>query len=173
MNNYIDLLNGFVLKQDKLQQYFGKIIAWGLLSLVVISALIVVSRYGFDAGSIALQEVALYNHAAVFMLGFAYTLQQNEHVRIDVFYGQMTISRQAWIDLFGSLFFALPVIIFIAWSSWDYVALSWKIHESSAEAGGLAYVYLLKTVILIMTFLLGLQSVSLLITSALKIKEYK
>ena len=165
----IKFLTVFVEKQNKLQQFFGQILAWGLLSLVFISALIVVLRYGFDVGSIALQEVALYNHAVIFMLGFAYTLQQNEHVRVDIFYGQMSDRKKAIVDFFGMLFFALPVIAFIAWASWDYISLSWRVYESSAEAGGLEYVYLLKTVILVMTGLLGLQVFSVMIQSALKI----
>ncbi len=164
-------LSQFVKKQNHFQQIFGRTLAWGLLSLVLISAAIVVLRYGFDSGSIAMQEVALYNHAIVFMLGFAYTLQQGEHVRVDVFYSQMPKLNKARVDFFGMLFFALPMIGFIAWVSWDYVALSWQIKESSAEAGGLAYVYLLKSVILIMTFLLGLQSLSALVDSALKMGE--
>jgi len=165
----IKFLTLFVEKQNKLQQIFGQILAWGLLTLVFISALIVVLRYGFDVGSIALQEVALYNHAVIFMLGFAYTLQQNEHVRVDIFYGQMSDRKKAIVDFFGMLFFALPVIAFIAWASWDYISLSWRVYESSAEVGGLEYVYLLKTVILVMTGLLGLQVFSVMIQSALKI----
>lgn len=157
----------FVSKQNNFQQFFGQILAWGLLSLVVLSAAIVVLRYGFDTGSIAMQEMALYNHAVVFMLGFSYTLQQNQHVRVDVFYSHMSKTKQALVDFLGMLFFALPVIGFIAWASWDYVAMSWQIKEASAEAGGLEYVYLLKSVILAMTFLFGLQSLSVMIESVL------
>jgi len=160
-----------VEKQNRLQQSLGQFLAWGLLSLVVVSALIVILRYGFDTGSIALQEVALYNHAVVFMLGFSYTLQQNEHVRVDIFYSQMSEQKRAIIDFIGMLLFALPVIGFIAWASWDYVSISWQIKEASAEAGGLEYVYLLKAVILVMTFLLGLQALSVMIGSALKMKR--
>jgi TRAP-type mannitol/chloroaromatic compound transport system permease small subunit len=156
-----------VEKQNKLQQTFGQVLSWGLLSLVLVSASIVILRYGFDEGSIALQEVALYNHAVVFMLGFAYTLQQNEHVRVDIFYSQMSVIKKAWVDFLGMLIFALPVIGFIAWASWDYVAMSWQIKEASAEAGGLEYVYLLKSVILAMTFLFGLQALSVMIESVL------
>ncbi len=164
-------LTEMVEKQNRLQQSLGQFLAWGLLSLVVVSALIVILRYGFDTGSIALQEVALYNHAVVFMLGFSYTLQQNEHVRVDIFYSQMSEQKRAIIDFIGMLLFALPVIGFIAWASWDYVSISWQIKEASAEAGGLEYVYLLKAVILVMTFLLGLQALSVMIGSALKMKR--
>lgn len=172
-SNLTTRLQAFVARQNLFQQHFGQILAWGLLSLVLISASIVILRYGFDIGSIALQETALYNHAIIFMLGFAYTLQQNEHVRVDIFYAQLSKKRKAWVDLIGGLIFALPVMIFIALNSWQYVANSWRIFESSAEAGGLPFVYLLKSVILIMLFLLTSQIISDIVKSFLTIKQTK
>ncbi|WP_024852033.1 TRAP transporter small permease subunit [Hydrogenovibrio kuenenii] len=171
MNAFISSLNlwlsKFVHYQDRAQQTLGHIIAWGLLSLVVIAASVVILRYGFNSGSIALQEVVIYNHAIVFMLGMAYTLQQNKHVRVDVFYTNFSPKRKAWIDLLGGLFLALPTLAFILWSSWNYVLLSWKIKEASAEAGGLDYVYLLKTVIWVMAILLIFQVLSMIARSYL------
>lgn len=171
MNAYNSSLNRyltqFVKLQDKAQQTFGHVIAWGLLSLVMIAAAVVILRYGFDSGSIALQEVVIYNHAIVFMLGMAYTLQQNKHVRVDVFYNNFSVSRKAWVDLLGGLFLALPMLVFILWSSWHYVLLSWHIHEASAQAGGLPYVYLLKTVIWIMATLMIFQVLSMIVKAYL------
>lgn len=160
-------LTQFVRLQDKAQQSFGHFIAWGLLSLVLIAAAVVILRYGFDTGSIALQEVVIYNHAIVFMLGMAYTLQQNKHVRVDVFYNNFSANRKAWVDLLGGLLLALPMLIFILWSSWNYVLISWHIHEASAQAGGLAYVYLLKTVIWIMAILMLFQVLSMILKAYL------
>lgn len=167
-----ELLHTFVLRQNKFQQTLGHWVAWGTLSMVLLSASIVILRYGFDTGSIALQESMLYNHAILFMLGMAYTLQQNQHVRVDVFYEQMSESRKAWVNFIGSLFLALPTLLFIFYSSWDYVANSWAIQEASAESGGLAFVYLLKTIILIMATLLSLQTLSLAAESWLKTQGY-
>lgn len=164
-------LSQFVSIQNRFQQTLGHLVAWGMFSLVVLAASVVILRYGLDSGSIALQETVLYNHAILFMLGMGYTLQQNKHVRVDVFYAKQSAQKKAWIDLFGSVFFALPVIGFIFWSSWDYVAASWAVHEASAEAGGLAYVYLLKTVILIMAATLGLQVLSVAAESWLTISD--
>lgn len=164
-------LSRFVHYQDKAQQSFGHFIAWGLLSLVVIAASVVILRYGFDSGSIALQEVVLYNHAIVFMLGMAYTLQQDKHVRVDVFYNHFSPRRKAWVDLLGGLLFALPTLIFILWSSAHYILVSWRIKEASAEAGGLPYVYLLKTLIWIMAILLIFQVLSMIAKSYLTLVQ--
>ncbi len=166
----IHALQTFVRVQNRLQVTFGRWLSWGVLSLVLLSASVVILRYGFNMGSIALQETALYNHALIFMLGFAYTLQQNEHVRVDIFYGQTSPKRQAIIDLVGSLIFALPVMIFIAWASWGYIASSWAILETSVESSGLPYVYLLKTIILVMTGLMSFQIISNIIQSGLFLK---
>lgn len=171
MKKFNQLLSSFTLAQNRFHQALGHIVAWGMLSLIILAALVVILRYGFNVGSVALQEAVLYNHAILFMLGMGYTLLQNKHVRVDVFYNRGSPSQKAWIDLIGGVFFALPVVIFIFWSSWDYVLSSWHIHEASAEAGGLPYVYLLKTVILLMAALLGLQSLSLIAESWLRIHQ--
>jgi len=160
-------LLSFVIKQNHFQKNLGQVVAWGTLSLVLISALVVVLRYGFNEGSVALQESVMYNHAILFMLGIAYTYEQDKHVRVDVFYSQFNERQKAWTNLLGTLFFALPVMTFIIWSGWEYVTTSWQIQEGSAEAGGLAYLYILKTFILIMAGLVSLQALSILIQSAL------
>lgn len=160
-------LLSFVIKQNHFQKRFGQAVAWTTLSLVFISALVVVLRYGFNAGSIALQESIMYNHAILFMLGIAYTYEQDKHVRVDVFYSQFDARKKAWVNFLGTLFFALPVMAFIIWSGWEYVSTSWQIKEGSGEAGGLAYLYMLKTLIIIMAGLVALQSLSVLIQSAL------
>ncbi|BCN92387.1 C4-dicarboxylate ABC transporter substrate-binding protein [Thiomicrorhabdus immobilis] len=153
--------------QNRFQKHFGKLVAWGSLSLVLITALVVILRYGFNSGSIALQESIMYNHAILFMLGIAYTYEQDKHVRVDVFYSQMHENQKAWVNFLGTLLFALPVMTFIIWSGWEYVSTSWQIREASGEAGGLAYLYMLKTLIIIMAGLVILQSLAVLAKSGL------
>lgn len=169
MTNITPALVQFVIKQNQFQKSIGHLTAWLALSLVLLSALIVVLRYGFNTGSIALQETILYNHAIFFMMGMAYTLQQDRHVRVDVFYSQMSASRQAWVNLIGGLLFALPTLVFLLWVSWGYVSSSWAIYEGSSEAGGLPYLYLLKTFILIMGGLMLLQVLAMISESYLQI----
>ena len=112
-----------------------------------------------------LQESVVWMHAFVFMVGSAYTLQQEEHVRVDIFYRAMSPKRRAWVDLVGVLLFLLPLCVFLAWTSFDYVALSWQLREASRESGGMPYplVPLLKSTLLVMPAMLGLQGVSLLL----------
>ncbi|MBN2646757.1 MAG: TRAP transporter small permease subunit [Thiotrichales bacterium] len=155
---------------DGLQNTLGRFFAWGVLSLVLITALVVVLRYGFDTGSIALQEAITYNHAILFMLGISYTYLHDEHVRVDVFYTNYSAKKKYWVNLLGSVLFTLPVAIFLLWGSFDYVANSWAIREGSAEAGGLGYTYLLKSLILIMAGLLLLQALAIIGKNALALK---
>jgi TRAP-type mannitol/chloroaromatic compound transport system permease small subunit len=159
----------FIQRQNQLQQTIGHAFAWLALTLVLLSAFVVVYRYGFNSGSIALQETILYNHAIFFMMGMAYTLQQGGHVRVDVFYTRMSENRQAWVNLIGSLVLALPSMVFIFWVSWDYVTGSWAILEGSSEAGGLPFLYVLKSFILIMATLMALQILANAVEAYLKL----
>ena len=136
----------------------GRTVSWLSLLLVLVMFLVVVLRYAFDSGSIALQEVTTYLHATVFLTGMAYTLQQDAHVRVDIFYTRFSKQTKAWVDLFGALFLLLPFMLFVSWISWLYIADSWSVLEGSREAGGLPGVFLLKSLILVMTTLLSLQA---------------
>jgi len=152
---------------DRISTAVGKAAAWLTLFMVVITFIIVVMRYVFDAGLIWVQESVVWMHAVVFMLGAAYTLRAEEHVRVDVFYGRMSERGRAWVDLIGFVIFLLPVCAFLAWKSFDFVTQSWSIHESSRESGGLPYPFvpMLKTVLLLMPITVALQGVSLFLVS--------
>jgi TRAP-type mannitol/chloroaromatic compound transport system permease small subunit len=142
---------------DLVNAWVGRVIAWLALAMVLVTFLVVVLRYGFDEGSIALQESVTYMHATLFMLGAAFTLQQNGHVRVDIFYQRFGPRARAWVDLLGTLALLIPVCLYILTASWDYVAESWAVREGSREAGGLPYVYWLKTLLVVMPLLLLLQ----------------
>ncbi|MCH7538383.1 MAG: TRAP transporter small permease subunit [Proteobacteria bacterium] len=150
---------------DRISATLGRASAWLTLLMVIVTFVVVVMRYVFDAGLIWLQESVIWMHAFVFMIGAAYTLQQEEHVRVDIFYRAMTPARRAWVDLIGVLIFLLPLCAFLAWASIDYVALSWQLREASRESGGMPYpmVPLLKSILIVMPILLGLQGVSMLL----------
>lgn len=150
-----------------INEWTGRAVAWLTVLMVIITFSVVVLRYGFDLGSIAMQESVIYLHALNFMLGAAYTLKHDAHVRVDIFYQKMTSRGKAWVDLFGTLLLLLPMCGFIGWSSWDYVATAWSVREASGEAGGLPFVYLLKSTLLVMPALLILQGGVILLTSIL------
>lgn len=149
---------------DAFNMRLGQLCAWITLFLVIGTAVVVVLRYGFGIGAIAVQEAVMYAHALVFMGAAAWTLQRGGHVRVDIFYQKCSPRRQAVIDLFGHLFLLLPVCLFLAWNSWDYVASSWTTREVSNESGGLAFVYLQKSIILVLLVSLILQAVADIIT---------
>lgn len=157
---------------DRLAEATGRIIAWLTLAMVLITFAVVVMRYLFQSGSIALQESISYLHAAVFMLGAAYTLRHDGHVRVDIFYQKCTPVTRAWIDLLGTVLLLFPVCGFIFASSLDYVSASWAIHEGSREAGGLDGVFLLKTAIPVMALLLMLQGCSIVLSNLLLISGH-
>jgi len=163
----ISLLQNFVSFLDNIAEKVGRTIAWLTLLMVIIQFGVVVLRYLFNIGWIAMQESILYMHALVFMLGAAYTLKHDGHVRVDIFYHKMSRRGKAWVNVLGTLLLLLPVCLFIFTYSWDYVASSWELLESSREAGGLPGLFILKTSLLAIAFFLGLQSISLILKSLL------
>lgn len=152
---------------DRISIVAGRITSWLTLVMVIATVVIVVMRYAFDAGAVWLQESVVWMHAVVFMVGAAYTLQQDDHVRVDIFYRDMSRRRRAWVDLLGTLLFLLPLCAFLGYKSWDFVAASWQVAESSREPGGMPYPFvpLLKSVLLVMPLLLSVQGAALLIRS--------
>ena len=136
----------------------GKAFAWLTVVMVLLTFLIVMLRYGFNLGWIWLQESVTYLHVAVFTIVAAWTLQQDGHVRVDIFYAGMSDQKRALVDLAGTLLFLIPFCIFVLIISWPYVANSWKLLETSREAGGLPLLFLLKSLILVMPALLLIQA---------------
>jgi TRAP-type mannitol/chloroaromatic compound transport system permease small subunit len=148
---------------DRISSITGKAAAWLTLFMVIVTFVVVIMRYVFDAGLIWVQESVVWMHAVVFMLGAAYTLRAEEHVRVDIFYRSMSERRRAWVDLIGVITFLLPLCAFLAWASFDFVTQSWSIGESSRESGGLPYPFvpLLKSVLLLMPLAVSLQGLSM------------
>lgn len=158
---------------DKISSITGKASAWLTLFMVLVTFVIVVMRYVFDAGLIWLQESVIWMHSVVFMMGAAYTLQQEDHVRVDIFYRTMSARRRAWVDLLGVMIFLLPLCVFLAWKSFDFVTASWGLREASRESGGLPYplIPLLKTVLLLMPAAVALQGIALLLRSLKTLRQ--
>lgn len=145
---------------DVLTDALGRIIAWLTLVMVLLTFTIVVLRYGFNLGWVAMQESVLYFHGLVFMLGAGYTLKHDGHVRVDIFYQKFSVKQKAWVNFIGGLTLLLPVCLFILFISIDYVLAAWQIMERSSEAGGLPLVYLNKSLILALAITLICQGVA-------------
>ncbi len=154
---------------DAITEVLGTAVSWLTLLMVLLTFSIVVLRYGFNLGWIAMQESVLYFHGLVFMLGGAYTLKHDGHVRVDIFYQRYSVKQKAYLNLFGSLILLLPVCVFIFFISFNYVESSWQIMESSSEAGGLPLVYLNKSLILLLAVSLSLQGLAEIIRNSLTI----
>ena len=152
---------------DRISNTMGKAASWLTLAMVVVTVVVVVMRYVFDAGLIWLQESVTWMHAAVFMVGAAYTLQQEEHVRVDIFYRKMQPRGRAVVDLIGASLLLLPLCVYLAIQAYDFAATSWSIHETSREPGGLPYpmIPILKSLVILMPIAVALQGVSLMLRS--------
>jgi TRAP-type mannitol/chloroaromatic compound transport system permease small subunit len=149
----------------------GQIISWLTLLLVFLVMTVVISRYLLGVGSIAIQESISYVHGIIFMLGLAFTLQNGGHVRVDIFYREFSARRKALVNLMGTILFLLPFCGLILFGSWDYVMASWSIKETSSETGGIAAIYLLKTLMIAMPVTLALQGVAQIIESILVLNK--
>jgi TRAP-type mannitol/chloroaromatic compound transport system permease small subunit len=152
---------------DRISSISGRATSWLTLFMVVITAIIVVMRYVFDAGSIWMQESVTWMHAAVFMVGAAYTMLDEGHVRVDIFYRKMSPRGRALVDLLGVVVFLLPLCGFLAFKAYDFAAASWAVHEVSREAGGLPYpaIPAMKSIVILMPVAVALQGVSLMLRS--------
>lgn len=149
-----------IQRLEQFARITGHTVSWLSLALVLLAMLIVVLRYAFDVGSIALQEAVMYLHGALFMLGLSYTLSRDEHVRVDIFYQRFSPARRGMVDFFGTLFLLLPTCLLIFVLSWDYVLVSWQRLEGSADPGGLPLVFALKTLLLLAPTLLIIQGIA-------------
>ncbi len=152
---------------DRTNSITGKIIAWLTLGMVLVQFTVVVLRYVFGLGFIWMQESILYMHSLVFLVGAGFTLLREGHVRVDIFYRGATGRKKALIDICGVILLLIPFCILVWQVSLPYVMNSWAVLETSRETSGIPAIYLLKTLILVFTVLVGLQGISLAIKSLL------
>src|SRR5881392_3414904 len=122
---------------DALNEEVGRLVYWCVLITVLVSAANATSRYALSIASNAWLELQWYLFAAVFLLCSGYTLKHNEHIRIDVVVSNLSRRKQIWIDIFGTLFFLLPMSLYIMWASWPIFINAWTSGEVSGSAGGL------------------------------------
>jgi TRAP-type mannitol/chloroaromatic compound transport system permease small subunit len=145
---------------DRLTGAVGRAVAWLALAIVLVQFAVVILRYGLGIGSIWMDESILYAHAVMFLLAAAWTLANDGHARIDIFYADASPRRKALVDLFGAILLLLPFMAVLAWFAWPYVARSWTILERSQEVSGLPFVYFLKSILLLFALLMALQGVA-------------
>ncbi len=122
---------------DRLNEFIGKTVMWAIFVAILVSAVNAVVRKVFNVSSNAWLELQWYLFGAAFMLASAYTLKQNEHIRIDIFYGTRSRRTQHWIDLVGHVLFLMPFVVLMAWMLVPYAWQAWKIGQISTNSGGL------------------------------------
>ncbi|AXQ93694.1 TRAP transporter small permease subunit [Cereibacter azotoformans] len=144
---------------DRMNELIGRGVSWLILIAIFISAGNATVRKVLNTSSNAWLELQWYLFGAAFLFAAAYTLKQNEHIRIDIVYGLFSRKVQHWIDLFGHLFFLMPFVVLMLIYLGPYVERSWRIGEVSTNSGGLI-IWPAKTLLLIGFFLLALQGVS-------------
>ena len=134
----------------------------GVLAIVLVALVfgLVLARYAFSVGSVAVQEAVLWLHAAIFLLGLAYALRHAAHVKVDVFSQRWAPPTRAWVEFGAGLVLLLPFCVFIVMMSWDYVGASWSAREGSRDPGGLPAWYLLKALLPLSAALLFLQGLA-------------
>ncbi len=163
---YFIKLAGYI---DNLSESIGRATSWLVIVMVLLVCYDVTMRFIFLQGSVALQELEWHLFALIFLLGGAYTLKYDGHVRVDILSHSkwMTTKRFAWVNIFGAVVFLVPFCILIIISSIDFVANSVQFSESSPDPGGLPYRYLLKSVIPVAFLFLLLQGVASIIHNVL------
>ena len=147
---------------DAINSLLGRSLIWLVLVAVVISATNAIIRKAFDMSSNAFLELQWYLFSAIFLLCSPYTLLRNEHIRIDVVAGRFSNRTQTWIDVFGTVFFLLPMAFVVMYLSWGVFLRSYNIQEVSSNAGGLI-IWPARLLVPVGFFLLTLQGLSQLI----------
>jgi TRAP-type mannitol/chloroaromatic compound transport system permease small subunit len=131
------ILLAFSRAIDWLNTQFAVIANWMVLLACLISAGNAASRYLFSESNNGWLEIQWYMFAAMVLLGAPYALKMNEHVRVDLIYSMVSERTRIWIDIFGGLFFLLPICVILVYFTWPWFVDSWRINESSSNAGGL------------------------------------
>jgi TRAP-type mannitol/chloroaromatic compound transport system permease small subunit len=147
---------------DSINEWVGCTVAWLTVGCVLTCFAVVVLRYAFGIGHPWMQELYVWQHAAVFMAGAGYTMLHRGHVNVDVAYGKLGPRGQAWIDIGGTLVFLFPWLAVIAFTSAPFVLESWRIREASSTADGMPGLFLLKSLLLAFCALLFLQGLALI-----------
>jgi TRAP-type mannitol/chloroaromatic compound transport system permease small subunit len=149
-------------KIDQFTEWSGQCISWLVIILVLLVGYDVSMRYLFQSGTIGLQELEWHLFSIIFLIGTAYTLKHDEHVRLDILYRSKFLNdrSRAWIDAFGTLFILLPFCVVIIVSAWPFLSQAYIHNEASPDPGGLPARWLIKAMIPTGFALLLLQGIA-------------
>ena len=166
-------MKSFISVIESITEWVGRTASWLVLALVLLICYDVAMRYLFQQGSVALQELEWHLFALIFLLGSAYTLKHDQHVRVDIIYQSRFVSdkQRALINIFGTLCFLLPFCVLILITTWPFVENAFYYQEGSPDPGGLPYRFLLKGSLLVAFALLILQGLAVLFRNIVKLNN--
>jgi TRAP-type mannitol/chloroaromatic compound transport system permease small subunit len=167
----MNILKKYIETVDSLNERIGKGIAWLTLILVLVVCFDVISRYVFKSSSVGVQELEWHIFAVIFLMGAAYTLKHDKHVRVDIIFSRLTEKKQAVVNIIGTVLFLIPFSVLIIFSSFDFVWNSFTIGESSPDPGGLPARFILKAVLPLSFIFILFQGTALLFKSILILKN--
>jgi TRAP-type mannitol/chloroaromatic compound transport system permease small subunit len=163
----MNALRDFAAAIEAINDRIGRGLALLVWATALTCAVVVFLRYVMHESFVWMQELYVWLHAVVFMVGAGYAMRRDAHVRVDVFYAKWDPRRRALVDLFGALAFTLSWVIVLAWLSWPYVRVSWSIMEGASQPAGLPFAYLFKTIVLAFCLIVGLQALAVAARSIL------
>ena len=156
----LQIVDGVARALDRGIEWLGRGCAWLTLVLVLLVAGDVIMRYGWHVGSVAEQELQWHLLAVIAMISASYTLQQGEHVRVDIFYQYYSARVKSVLEVVVSLLVVVPCSAFLAWMCLDFVVQSWALDEGSADPGGLPARYVIKAFVPLGFALVGVQGLA-------------
>ncbi|MFH2059911.1 MAG: TRAP transporter small permease subunit [Pseudomonadota bacterium] len=154
---FLERFVGFV---DSLSDKIGHLVGWMTTLMVLVVFFDTVMRYAFNQGNVALQELEWHLFSIVFLIGAAYTLKDDGHVRVDILYVNLSKKTKAWIDFLGVFFFLIPFSVMVILSTKGFIMNSWAVKEVSPDPGGLQAYYIIKSMIPLGFSLLIVQGLS-------------
>ena len=152
-------------------EYLGKFAAILFILLLLNVFYDVIMRYLFNDVSIGMQELEWHLYSAIFMLAIPYTLYKNGHVRVDIIYDNLSQRKQAWIDLFGTLFLLIPFTVLVAKYGIDFTLESYELGERSGDPGGLLYRWIIKAVIPFSFIAISISGIGLILKSIITLRN--
>lgn len=164
-----NVLKWYIVFVDGFNDILGIGVGWFTTIMVIVVFVNVVLRYVFGQGYLALQDLSWVLFGVVFMIGAAYTLRHDRHVRVDIFYVNYSPKTKLWVNLLGTLFFLVPFCLLGMYVSWPFVERAFAVQETSPDAGGLAARYLVKSMIPLGFFLILLEGISIMFKAALQL----
>jgi TRAP-type mannitol/chloroaromatic compound transport system permease small subunit len=158
---------------EKINVAVGKAVSWLTLILVLLFTYDVLTRYFFNFTKVWVTEMEWHLYALIFLLAAGYTLKEDRHVRVDLWYAKQNETRKAWVNLIGGILFLLPWCLVVIWTSFDYSAVSFHQNEGSPNPGGLPFRFIIKGAITLGFILVLLQGIAHILQSANHILKNK